>query len=400
MSWHVQKPAKTMQCALPFHGGVFRMRSPMPETDIVFALTGDVRRNSRALRQLRALVAMGVSVDVLTLSEPGGEGVPDVQSHMLPRPTARGPRFFLRVHRLFAAAAMKLRARVYHASDLYVLPAMRAAARRHGARLIFDARELYTRVASTTSRPWSRAVWRLIEGRHIVHADAVFTVSESIARHLARMYGIPPPVVVHNVPEMQHIEASPLLRGDLDPETTLLLHQGQIQKDRGCFLLARAMQEVEHAVLVFLGGGPLKKALEEYVRGNGLEARVRFEEPVAPDRLLRVTAGADVGITLLENTCLNHRFALPNKLFEYLMAGLPVVASNLPEIRGVVQSFDVGCIVDPADHSQLVQVLQHVTRDRKARKKWAANAATAIETFSWEKASRRFTDVYSRLLRS
>ncbi len=376
------------------------MRSPMCETDIVFALTGDVRRNSRAIRQLRALVAMGVTVDVLTLSESGGDGVPDVEIHELPRPAGRGPQFFLRVHRLFADAVKKLHARVYHASDLYTLPAMRAAARRYSARMTFDARELYTRVASTASRPWSRAVWRLVEGRHIGHADAVFTVSESIARHLEKMYGIPTPVVVHNVPEMQHVEASPLLRGDLDSETTLLLHQGQIQKHRGCFPLVRAMREVEGAALVFLGGGPLKKALEEYVINNRLEARVRFKEPVAPDHLLPLTAGADVGITLLEDTCLNHRFALPNKLFEYLMAGLPVVASNLPEIRSVVESFDVGCIVDPEDHSQLVHTLQHVTRDREARKKWAANTVSVFETFSWEKASHHFTDVYYRLLSS
>ncbi|MFB3131182.1 MAG: glycosyltransferase family 4 protein [Rhodothermales bacterium] len=374
----------------------------MPSPDVVFALTGDVRRNSRALKQLRALAALGATVEVLTFGPPADDPSLEegIRLRVLHRPPGSGPRLFARVHRLFAQAARQIPARVYHASDLYTLPALHAAAQRHGGRLVYDARELYPFVASTARRPWVRGFWRFVEGRHIRHADAVFTVSESIADRLAQTYGVPRPLVLHNVPPYRAVTSSGYLRAQTGaaPDTVVLLHQGQIQRGRGGALLADAMREVQGAVLVFLGGGSLKPTLQQQVATVGLGDRVRFLDPVPPDALLPVTASADVGITLLEDTCLNHRFALPNKLFEYLMARLPVLASDLPEIRGVVETFDVGCVVDPADRAALVKMLQHMVDDNEARARWAAHAPRVFETFSWEKASQRFTQTYQDFL--
>ncbi|WP_243664052.1 glycosyltransferase, partial [Rhodothermus marinus] len=93
------------------------------------------------------------------------------------------------------------RARVYHASDLYVLPALAAAARRHGGRLVFDARERYPYVAGTAGRPFRQHFWKLVERRYIHRADLVLTVSDGIADHLVRDYGIAPPLVLYNAPE-------------------------------------------------------------------------------------------------------------------------------------------------------------------------------------------------------
>ncbi|HYE96652.1 MAG TPA: glycosyltransferase, partial [Rubricoccaceae bacterium] len=112
--------------------------------DVLFALTGDVRRNARAVRQLRALAGMGLHVRALTLG-PGGEApeLPGVELVPLPVLKGRGPTFFLGVHRAVRRLARRMPARVYHASDLYTLPALAGAARFHRARLVFDARELY-----------------------------------------------------------------------------------------------------------------------------------------------------------------------------------------------------------------------------------------------------------------
>ena len=374
----------------------------MSSPDVVFALTGDVRRNSRALKQLRALAALGAMTEALTFGPPAAETWLEtgIRLRVLPRPPGSGPRFFGRIHRLFAEAARAIPARVYHASDLYTLAAMHAAARHHNGRLVYDARELYPHVAATAGRPWVRTMWRFVERRHIRHADAVFTVSDSIAERLAQTYGLPRPVVLHNVPPYRSVTSSGYLRAQTGtaPDTVVLLHQGQIQKDRGCLLLADAMRDVHGAVLVFLGGGPLKPLLRQHVRTASLDDRIRFFDPVPPDALLPVTASADAGITLLEDTCLNHRFALPNKLFEYLMAGLPVLASDLPEIRSVVETFEVGCVVDPADRAALVETLQRMVDDKPARARWAANAPRVFETFSWEKASQRFKQAYQNLL--
>ena len=374
-----------------------------PASDVIFALTGDVRRNSRALKQLRLLSGMGLRVRALSYG-PSAAGfplnVPNVTLEVLPRPSGTGPLFFCRVHRQMCRAAMQHTALVYHASDLYTLGAMARAASRHGAKLAFDSRELYTYVASTAGRPWVRLVWHLIQHRYVPRASAVFTVSKSIARRLARNYGVTDPILLHNVPPRQTVIRGPSLRAlsGAPDDAVILLHQGSIQKDRGCWLLVEAMRQVQGAVLVFLGGGPLKSDLESYVERISLGRCVRFLDPVPPDELLPLTATADAGITLLEDTCLNHRYALPNKLFEYVVAGLPVIASDLPEISNVVRSYNIGCVVNPSNSVDLVRALRHVTDSPKQRQIWASNTPNVLNEINWESAAERFTAAYRKLL--
>lgn len=370
--------------------------------DVVFCLTGDVRKNSRALRQIRALALIGFTIEVMTFGPPV-YALPfeaNVRLRVLPQPGGHGPRFFVRVHRLFISEAMRIPARLYHAGDLYALPAMRAAAQRHSGYLVYDARELYPYVASTIGRPWARWIWKHVEARNIPFANHIFTVSPSIADRIAKTYRVSRPTVLYNVPPFQSIMPSNRLRhkAGISANSVVVLHQGQMRKDRGCTLLIDAMRDVSGAVLVFLGDGPLKTKLIEQVNRTSLGERVQMLDPVSPDELHSVTASADIGVTLLEDTCLNHRFALPNKLFEYLMAGLPVLASDLPEMSKVVTGHQVGCIVDPANRSALVNTLQHMVDNVEARKRWSARTSSVFETFSWEKASQDLQRAYSDLL--
>ena len=255
----------------------------MVAPDVVFGLTGDVRRNSRALKQLRALAEVGATVEVLTFGPPVETPPPGpgIRLRVLPRPAGHGPPFFARVHRLFAQAVRGIPARVYHASDLYTLPAMQASARKYGSRLVYDARECYPHMAATAGRPWVRWFWRAVERRHIHAADAVFTVSESIADHLVGAYAIPRPTVLHNVPPYGPVTSSGYLRRQtaVDAHTALLLHQGQIQQGRGCRLLVDAMRDVQGALLIFMGGGPLKATLEQYVKAAALGDRICLPRP-------------------------------------------------------------------------------------------------------------------------
>ena len=373
----------------------------MESTDIVFALTGNLRHNSRALKQIRLLRSIGLTVKVLALDAQAATATlaEGVQLCTLKRPAGTGPRFFWEVHRTFSQAVHTLSARVFHASDLYCLRAMRQGADRSRGKLVYDARELYPHVASTAGRPWVRLFWQRAERRDIHAADAVFTVSDRIANHLAKSYGLEQPLVLHNVPEPQTATPSRTLRkrAGVNPGAVVLLHQGSIQKSRGCFLLLDAMRKVRDAVLVFLGDGPLKPELVRKTREYGLEKHVRFLDPVPPDELLSATADADLGITLLEDTCLNHRYALPNKLFEYLMAKVPVLASDLPEIRDVVNRFQVGRLVNPSKRHELVSAIQECVDTVSLRHQWQANIPPVFETYSWLIASQRFTHAYQSL---
>ena len=368
---------------------------------VVFALTGNVWRNSRALKQIQLLFRLGFEVTVYSLGDRKPAFLPpQVRVIDLPRPAGTGPVFFYRNVRLFRKVLQESRAAIYHASDLYVLPAVASIARQQGARLVYDARECYPHVFATRGRPWVRWFWRSIERYGIRHADALFTVSQSIAHHMAGAYHIRPPYVLHNAPPMRPVPASKLLHSmlNLPPETVIFLHQGQIQPGRGCNRMVDALRKVQGGVLVFLGGGALKEALRNRVREQKMAQRVFFLDPVPPEELLNITSSADVGISLLEDTCLNHRYALPNKLFEYLMAGVPVLGSKLPEMEGVLVPHRAGWVVDPDDVAALSSTMQTLVDNPEARKQAAQRTRTVFETFSWEKASKVFCDVYKTLI--
>ncbi len=368
----------------------------------MFALVGDVRASSRALRQLRALAELGVEVEVLTLGPEAGPGeiAEGVRLHVLDRPGGRGPLFFQRAHRLVRDEAVRRPAAVYHASDLYVLPALAGAARRHGAKLLLDARELYPHVDATAGKPWARWTWTALERRYLPRTDAIVTVNDSIADRMAATYGMARPVVVPNVPERQTVPRTDALRDllGIPADRRIVLYQGLVRVGRGLRRLVDAMRDVPEAHLVVIGDGPNKHVIVAQAT-RALPGRAHFLPHTPPGDLLRLTASADLGVHVPPPLTLSIELALPNKLFEYLMAGLPVVVSALPEMRRVVEGFDVGLTVDPTDRDAIAAAIRRALSDTDARQRWQANAPTVFfEVFSPEESRRRFQQVYRELL--
>lgn len=366
---------------------------------VLFALVGDVRGSSRALRQLRVLAGLGLRVEALTFG-PDAEHDPidGVELTVLPRPGGRGPAFFWAAHRLFLREARKRPAAVYHASDLYVLPALVAAKRQHGGSVVLDARELYPHVDATAGKPWATWAWAALERRFLPHTDAVLTVNRSIAERMTETYGIAPPVVVHNVPERRSVPRSDALRERLGiPERQrIVLYQGLVRAARGLERLVDAMRDVPEAALVVIGDGPAKAALQAQASEH-LGGRAHFLPHTPPDALLRLTASADLGVHVPEPVTESIRLALPNKLFEYLAAGLPVVVADIPEMRRVVEGFGVGLVVDPYDRDGLAAAIRRALSDEAARARWRANAPAVFETFDPAKDRAAFERVYRDL---
>ncbi|MFV1980569.1 MAG: glycosyltransferase [Rhodothermia bacterium] len=370
-------------------------------SSVAFAMTGVLHRNGRALRQIRLLQRLAERVDVIAGDANMARELFDgnVHLHGYDLPTTMGVRFFWDVHQRVRKLAAVIDSDVFHASDLYVLPAMAKNARRRNAGLVYDAREFYPFVQGTVGKPWATFFWSQLEARFAPRADVVMTVSDSIADRIQDTYGIRRPVVVHNVPDRSRVEASRHLRENLpiSESTVLVLHLGQIRQGRGCETLVRAMRSVGGAALVFVGTGPERNPLRALVTSEGVESKVFFLDPVPYDQVLDVAAGADVGVSLLEDTCLNHRFALPNKLFEYLMAGLPTIVSDFPELGRVVKEFDVGLAVDPSKPDMVALAIQKMVDDEESRLRWQGNTSKVTETFSWSNASDTMTRAYQTL---
>jgi glycosyltransferase involved in cell wall biosynthesis len=370
---------------------------------IAVLLHKTVVHDGRVLREAGALADAGHDVVIVHL--PSGE-VNELgtgfrlRSATPPEWTRRLPRTLWRIIALGSIArhARAERPDAVHANDIATLIPGYLAARR-GTRLVYDTHEYAVGV------PYRKAVWAwlaaTIERLLIRRCDAVITVSDGIADRLQVRYGLADrPVVVRNVPDLPPPApgTAPDLRERMGiGSAPLVLHQGAVAEGRGGGNLVRAVARMDSAHLLFLGvDGDFADGLRELGLGLGLDDRLHFHPPVALAELLSYTSQADVGVSLLEDTCENHRLALPNKLFEYLAADLPVVVSDLPEMSRLVSERGVGWTTDPGDPADISRVLEGALGARDDKKLHERVRAAATE-LNWAHERARLTELYERL---
>lgn len=296
------------------------------------------------------------------------------------------------VDQRMALAARCWRPDVVHAHDLNTLSVGARVARRAQARLIYDSHELHTHRAGdgAIARTWA---WTR-ERRHIGGADAVIAASQAYARYLARRYRIEVPEVVRNVPDAEPVTAPVDLHGELDlhPSRLLLLYQGSLQPGRGLEQAIEALAWLPGWELVVIGYGPHRLSLERLAERRGLKPRVHFLGAVAQQQLLRWTAGGDVGLCLIQDHGLSYRWSLPNKLFEYALAGIPVVASDFGEIAEIVDQEGLGKLCQPDDPVQVAHAVATLWESVKHRDGPRVQLGHGI---SWSAEARRLVSVYS-----
>lgn len=295
---------------------------------------------------------------------------------------------------------------VWHGHDLTgLMPAARCASVRPGA-LVYDSHELFLEAGSAARLPTpARRLLAWYERRLARLADAVVTVNESIADELAVRYRIDRPTVVMNCPplgpEPMDRLASPLRTTLGLGERLVVLHHGQLAEGRGLREAIAALALLPQTVaLVALGNGELVPDLQAMAERPGLRGRLFVHPAVTLDELPSWIAGADAGLITFLPVDRNNVYGTPNKLFECLAAGVPVIVSDFPEMRRIVNEFDVGMVADPADPASVTTAVRRLlldvsVRDRAARR--AACRAAAHSRFSWEHESRSLLGVYDRV---
>lgn len=360
--------------------------------------------DSRVRREASALAQAGHDVVVLELAPVPPGAVLDGFARRSVQPPAwmrrRLPFHLYRAAFLawFVAGVVRARPHVVHAHDAAMLMPGGIGAWLTCARLVYDSHEL------AASVPYRERAWALfvagIERLMVRHCAAVITVSDGIAERLQTRYRLGRrPTVVRNVSALSRDGAAGLReRLGIDGVTPLVLHQGAPAPARGCEVLVEAVANLPGVHLAFLGDpeAGYAESLRRTIAEHGAGERVTLLPGVPLVDLLAHTAEADVGVTLLQDTCLNHRLALPNKLFEYIAAGVPVLAAALPETQRLVEHHGVGwCVApdDPAAVAGALRVALHGPRDPGLRVR-LANAAAEL---SWEREQERLLELYECL---
>ncbi|PIE52664.1 hypothetical protein CSA37_05380 [Candidatus Fermentibacteria bacterium] len=305
--------------------------------------------------------------------------------------------------------ALQTKADVYHAHDLDTLQICGLAAEKTGARLIYDSHELWlesSRYHIATGR-MNRIRLRSIEQKYAPAADAVISVTPMRGEKMLEMYpNIRRMEIIENAPEtIRELPAGGRLRKMLKVEDSvpIALYQGVICPERGLEELVEAAALLKEKNLVFavIGMDAWNGTLHEMVKSRKLENVIKILPPVPSEELPEITADADMGFILFRNTCLNHYYSLPNKLYEYMMSGVPVISSGFPELKLVIEEAKSGITVDPENPADIARGIFELLENPELRKQMAQSGReAAVNRFNWEPQKKKLQNLYREILMS
>jgi glycosyltransferase involved in cell wall biosynthesis len=247
------------------------------------------------------------------------------------------------------------------------------------------------------NRPTVQKIWKRIERAIFPKLKDVITVNNSIAGLFEQDYGLRP-VVVRNVPYlMKETEKKTRKELGLPEDKHLLILQGAgINIQRGAEEMVEAMLYIDHSVLLIAGQGDVIPLLKKMVSERSLENKVIFRPRMPYQELMQLTKNADLGLTLDKDTNLNYRYSLPNKIFDYIQAGIPVVASPLPEIAHIVNTYQVGCTIIDHNPVNMANTINEVLADQQLIDKWKNNCSFASLNLNWEIEEKVIVDLYAK----
>jgi len=294
--------------------------------------------------------------------------------------------FYLKFIWHIKLALFSSRASIFLAEDIYTLPFAVIFGKLKRVKIFYDSRELFGYLAGLKERKFVQYFWKTIEKLFIKHVDYIITTGNMDSDVLKEMYRVTNTVVLRNLPRFYKPVQQIDLRNQLgiSRDKKILLYQGVILKGRGIEKIYDILPDMSEFVFVLIGGGEFENYYKNLAVERNVIDRVFFVGKFSQEDLPNLTPSADVGIALIENISRSYYYALPNKLFEYIMAEVPVVVSNLPQMKEIVDKFNVGIVVDPDNKDELITKLKKLTSDEVQYKKFKRNCKIASEELNWE----------------
>jgi len=290
-----------------------------------------------------------------------------------------------------AARAVDPAADLYHGMAFMGIPVALALGRRHGAPVVYDARDIYLEARNLARLP-GPARWLLArtERGWARRSSRVMTVNRAYAEVMRDRLRVPLPLIVMNC-SFRYQPPDPRERRfhdrfGLAPDRDVVLYHGGLFPDRGIEQLIAAIADVPTAELVLMGYGALEADLPRLIAASPAAGRIHVMRAVPPEQLHDWVAAADIAAMPIQASTLNHRLTTPNKLFEAMAAGVPVVASDLPGMATIVQATRCGTLCDPADPASIARAIRAILEAPPGERLAYAlrGRQAAEETYSWE----------------
>ena len=380
---------------------------------ICIIMVTDLGVSGRTQREIEALLSGGYEVSVVyrrrgrrtrfSFSDRAKVHGLNVISRCLPKMAVF--HFLMYIEFILRAVflGVRYRADIYQGGNLSgLLPAF-IAARLVGAKLVYDSMELWTEMCDM---PLKR-IWRRIETALLNRVDRAIAVNQERATVMVEQYGAPErPAVVMNCPysrvvdecDAERLQAVLAEKGWLG--RFVVLYQGALMAGRHLENLVAAMSFLPPEVVLIMMGhdNKFKHVLEREVACRSLEKRVLFHAPIPADEIIPFASGASVGIVFYENTGLNNYYCAPTKLYEYLFAGLPVVATDFPGLRNLVVAENVGRVVTSSNPKSIAEGIQSIAMDPAERDLMSRNGKMLAQSkYNWEQQAKLYLDIMEEL---
>ena len=370
---------------------------------IVSIVINNFKNDSRVLKENISLQNAGYDVQVVALWEKGVKEFETVQNIPVHRVVLQSKnwstngliqllKYFEFIYRVVKGYRDS---DIVHCNDLNTLPVAVIIKKffNKNVKIVYDAHEYETETLYSTGI--RKKIAQKLEKSLIRYTDRVITVSETIANEYVRLYNIEKPVLVLNTPYYKEIKSTNIFREKfhISKEKNIFLYQGALSQGRGIEILLEAFTSLdENNIIIFMGYGLLEDHIKESAKKY---MNIYFHEAVAPEEVLVYTSSANFGISTIEDSCLSYRYCLPNKMFEYMMAGLPVIVSDLPEMKKIIEVFNVGVVL----HENSINGMKDAIGELEKLDKYVLkeNLEQVKYQYNWEEQEKKLLKVYNAL---
>ena len=365
---------------------------------IIHLTISDCKSERRIFNQAFSALDWGYHVHIIALKTPDTPAIEKLKGIHIRRLRCRfwrgGPLKFIIFNWKAFGYLLRQRTNIIHAHDLWVLPAAVFAARIKRIPVVYDAHEYYRGLLVFQKKSLAGLLWKWVEKRLIGHVQALITINSHHAQLYQRAYPGVKVKVIKNVPRRSEIPA-PLPRSQ---RKSVIIYQGLFRPGRGLEYIIPAMAKLPEGELWLVGHGELEDVLRRQVHQYQIVQRVKFWGFQPYSQMLAITTQAMAGIALFTGDHLNYQFASPNKFFEYIQAGTPVIATDIPTFRQFISRYSVGYLIPESRIStELPQIMQRLLTDSHLWESYHQQCLQAAKEWNWETEAPHLQSLYKEI---
>ena len=366
---------------------------------ITISVSNDLFSDQRVRKMCNSIQSLGFEITLLGRLLPSSKALSDrtYKTKRFKLPFNNGALFYASLNiRLFFYLLFN-KTDVLLANDLDTLLANYLISKIKGIPLVYDTHEYFTEVPELQGR-YAKKIWEKIERKIFPKLKDVITVNQSIADIYSKKYGIHINVI-KNLPN-KIVSFTPFSKKELGIEHIkkyIILQGAGINIDRGAEELIEAMIEVNKAKLLIVGSGDVISILKNRVNNSDLKDKIVFIDKQSPERLKSYTYYAELGLSLDKDSNMNYRYSLPNKIFDYINMGVPVLVSDLVEVSKVVREYGVGNILNTYSTAEIAKQINKMLTDN-SKENLKGNLLMASKELNWENQEVIISEIYSKFI--